>query len=124
MSKGLSIANLRLNVAATGNDIVDEVTLTVEPGRVLGLVGESGSGKTTVGLAVLGHARRGVAIDHGSVSCGGIEVLTLDDGGLEAQLLHHREALAKPDGARGSERACLACRLAGLSPFAQFALSS
>ena len=38
MSKGLSISNLRLNVAATGNDIVDEVTLTVEPGRVLGLV--------------------------------------------------------------------------------------
>ena len=81
VSKGLSITNLRLNVAATGNDIVDEVTLTVEPGRVLGLVGESGSGKTTVGLAVLGHARRGVAIDHGSVSCGGIEVLQLDDEG-------------------------------------------
>ena len=30
------------------------------PGEVLGLVGESGSGKTTVGLAVLGHARKGV----------------------------------------------------------------
>ena len=81
VSNGLAITNLRLNVAATGNDIVDEVTLTVEPGRVLGLVGESGSGKTTVGLAVLGHARRGVAIDHGSVSCGGIDVLQLDDEG-------------------------------------------
>ena len=34
---------------------------------MLGLVGESGSGKTTVGLAVLGHARKGVAIAAGSI---------------------------------------------------------
>jgi len=79
MSDGLIINNLRINVAATGNDIVDEVTLSIEPGRVLGLVGESGSGKTTVGLAVLGHARRGVQIEHGSVVCGELDVLALDD---------------------------------------------
>ncbi|MFM7827298.1 MAG: ATP-binding cassette domain-containing protein [Acidimicrobiaceae bacterium] len=57
-ASGLRIIDLRLNVAATGNDIVDEINLTIEKGRVLGLVGESGSGKTTVGLAVLSHARR------------------------------------------------------------------
>ena len=39
---------------------------TIDPGEVLGLVGESGSGKTTVGLAVLGHARKGVPIASGS----------------------------------------------------------
>ena len=33
---------------------VDGVSLTIAPGRVLGLVGESGSGKTTVGRAVVG----------------------------------------------------------------------
>lgn len=79
MSKGLSIANLRLDVEATGNDIVDEVTLHIQPGRVLGLVGESGSGKTTVGLAVLGHARRGVRIAGGSISIGETEMLTLGE---------------------------------------------
>ena len=67
---GLTIRGLRLNVAATGNDIVDDVDLMVEPGRILGLVGESGSGKTTVGLAVLGHARKGVDIAKGFIACG------------------------------------------------------
>ncbi len=33
---------------------VDGVSLTIAPGRVLGLVGESGSGKTTVGRSVVG----------------------------------------------------------------------
>lgn len=79
MSRGLIINDLRINVALTGNDIVDEVSLVIEPGKVLGLVGESGSGKTTVGLAVLGHARRGVQIDHGSVVCDELDVLALND---------------------------------------------
>lgn len=79
MSKGLRIINLRLNVAATGNDIVDGVNLSIEKGRVLGLVGESGSGKTTVGLAVLSHARRGVEIAHGEIYCVDTEVLGLDN---------------------------------------------
>ncbi|MEN2740635.1 ABC transporter ATP-binding protein [Microbacterium sp. X-17] len=33
---------------------VDDVNLTVEPGKTLGIVGESGSGKTTIGRAILG----------------------------------------------------------------------
>ena len=79
MTKGLRVSNLRLNVSVSGDDIVDEVQFAIEPGKVLALVGESGSGKTTVGLAVLGHARRGVSIAHGHVHCGDTEVLGLDD---------------------------------------------
>lgn len=71
----LAIRNLRLDVAQSGNDIVDEVTLTIARGEMLGLVGESGSGKTTVGLAVLGHARKGVGIHSGTVSIEGTDVL-------------------------------------------------
>lgn len=81
VSNGLQIRGLRLDVEATGNDIVDEVTLSIKPGRVLGLVGESGSGKTTVGLAVLGHTRRGVRFGSGSVLIGDTEVTALDDEG-------------------------------------------
>ena len=73
----LVIDGLRVDVAGDGPDIVDEVNLEIAPGEVVGLVGESGSGKTTVGLAVLGHARKGVRVVQGSVSINGREMLTL-----------------------------------------------
>ncbi len=74
----LSIRDLRLDVAQSGHDIVDEVTLEIRRGEVLGLVGESGSGKTTVGLAVLGHARKGVAVAAGTVTIEGANILELN----------------------------------------------
>jgi peptide/nickel transport system ATP-binding protein len=78
----VSIANLRIEVADTGADIVDQVNLSIAPGEVLGLVGESGSGKTTVGLAVLGHARRGVKLAGGDVMIGEAAMLHLGDVAL------------------------------------------
>ena len=85
----LEVDDLRVDVAATGADIVDEVTLSIRPGEVLGLVGESGSGKTTVGLAVLGHARKGARISGGRVEIGGRSMLTTDVG----ELRRHRGEL-------------------------------
>ena len=78
----VSIENLRINVADSGQDIVDEVTLAIHAGEVLGLVGESGSGKTTVGLAVLGHGRRGVQIASGTITIGDQSILELPDRAL------------------------------------------
>ncbi len=82
MEIALSITDLRIDVAGSGADIVDDVNLTIAPGEVLGLVGESGSGKTTVGLAVLGHARRGVKLARGDVSIGDAAMLALGDVAL------------------------------------------
>lgn len=80
--QAVTIRDLRIEVASSGEDIVDEVNLSIAPGEVLGLVGESGSGKTTVGLSVLGHARRGVKLAGGSVHIGDSSMLELDDKGL------------------------------------------
>jgi peptide/nickel transport system ATP-binding protein len=71
------VEGLRIVLAGTDIDIVDDMSFAIAPGEVLGLVGESGSGKTTVGLALLGHARRGVKIAGGSVQIGEIDVLKL-----------------------------------------------
>lgn len=81
---GLRINGLRLEVEATGHDIVDEVDLHVAPGTILGLVGESGSGKTTVGLAVLAHTRRGVRIASGDVRCADVAMMSLPPEDLRA----------------------------------------
>lgn len=82
MDEAVTIRNLRIEVAETGADIVDEINLTIAPGEVLGLVGESGSGKTTVGLAVLGHARHGVRLARGDVTIGDAAMLSLGDVAL------------------------------------------
>ncbi|UXX83175.1 dipeptide ABC transporter ATP-binding protein [Roseovarius pelagicus] len=50
----VSIENLKIEYALTSGSFtaVDDVTLDVNPGEILGLVGESGAGKSTVGNAV------------------------------------------------------------------------
>jgi peptide/nickel transport system ATP-binding protein len=81
----LEVESLRVDIEGTGVDIVDEVSFSLAAGDVLGLVGESGSGKTTVGLAVLGHTRRGAAIRGGEVRIEGRNILGLSR--LERQSL-------------------------------------
>ncbi|HJZ25390.1 MAG TPA: oligopeptide/dipeptide ABC transporter ATP-binding protein, partial [Streptosporangiaceae bacterium] len=83
----LAVENLRIVMPATRRrpeaDVVDQVSFTVQPGRVLGLVGESGSGKTTVALALLGLVKRGLAIGGGKVLIDGRDILALSEHDLQ-----------------------------------------
>ena len=79
----LVVEDLRIVVAGTGTDVVDEVSFTVQAGEVLGLVGESGSGKTTVALALLGYRRRGLEMAGGRVMLEGRDLLAMSDAELQ-----------------------------------------
>jgi peptide/nickel transport system ATP-binding protein len=78
------VSDLEIRLGASGADVVREVSFAVPAGQVLGLVGESGSGKTTVALALLGHARRGLRITSGQVLLDGVDLLRLSPGDLRA----------------------------------------
>jgi peptide/nickel transport system ATP-binding protein len=80
----LEVQSLRIEVERTGADIVDGISFEIEAGEILGLVGESGSGKSTVGLALLGHTRRGAKIAGGEIRVEGREILRLDAAALRA----------------------------------------
>ena len=77
----VTVRNLRIETTR-GVAVVPDASFEIAPGEVLGVVGESGSGKTTVGLSLLGHARRGLKIAGGSVMLGDRDILTMGDSEL------------------------------------------
>ena len=72
----VDVDRLRVRLAGSTVDVVDDVSFQVRAGELMGLVGESGSGKTTVALALLGHTRRGLEVAGGTVLVGGTEMVT------------------------------------------------
>ncbi len=85
----LQIRNLRIEAtvyppgeAPHDITIVDDVSLKLEKGKVLGLIGESGAGKSTIGLSAMGYGRGGVRITGGEVILNGRDILKGGLGGL------------------------------------------
>ncbi|HXH84271.1 MAG TPA: ABC transporter ATP-binding protein [Candidatus Tectomicrobia bacterium] len=80
----LDVRGLTVEFLSEGGPLraVDEVSLRVDRGEIVGLVGESGAGKSLTSEAILGLIRRPPGRVTGEVWFGGRDLLTLDEGAL------------------------------------------
>ncbi|MEV6983670.1 ATP-binding cassette domain-containing protein [Sphaerisporangium sp. NPDC051017] len=69
----LRVAGLTLGPVGGGRPVLREATLTLAPGRVLGVVGRSGSGKSSLALSLLGRVRPGLERRSGTVRVAGLD---------------------------------------------------
>ncbi|MBB5514329.1 peptide/nickel transport system ATP-binding protein [Rubricella aquisinus] len=77
----LSVRNLTLRIAAT--PILDDVSVDLNAGEVLGIVGESGSGKSMTALAIMGLLPK-QAHASGQIMLEGRDILPLPDRAKQA----------------------------------------
>lgn len=78
----IEVTGLTVELSHSGATIIEDVSLSLEAGEVMGIVGESGSGKSTLALALLAFTRPGARISAGSVAIEGTDLLHLDAAGL------------------------------------------
>lgn len=64
--------------------LVDNVSVSVKQGKVLGLIGESGAGKSTIGLSAMAFGRGGVRLTGGQILLNGRDIRTASAGALRA----------------------------------------
>jgi oligopeptide/dipeptide ABC transporter ATP-binding protein len=78
VSKGplLEVRNLRVEFPTRRGTLVavDDISLSIEPGEVLGVVGESGAGKSMTGAAVIGLLEPPGRIASGEVKLNGLRI--------------------------------------------------
>ena len=77
----LAIDRLRVEIATQRGParVVDDVSLEVWPGEIVGVIGESGSGKTMTALSVLGLMPRRARIAAGEIRLGSDTITHLPD---------------------------------------------
>jgi oligopeptide/dipeptide ABC transporter ATP-binding protein len=82
----LQVRDLTVRYSGAGSPVVavDEVSLDVEAGEVVGLLGESGAGKTTLLLAILGLLPPSARVAGGSIRFRGRELVGLGASELRA----------------------------------------
>ncbi len=76
----LSVNGLSLGLRHHAELLVRDLSLTLEPGEIVGLVGESGSGKTMASLALLGLLPPAVEVRGGEAKLDGMPLLSGSDG--------------------------------------------
>ena len=92
----LAINGLSVLRRADARLLVDDLTLTVRRGEIVGLVGESGSGKSLTALAALGMLPEGLDQVAGSIAVMGVPLASMNSAHLR-DLRRHRIALIFQD---------------------------
>ena len=89
----VKISNLEIDGIAdeTRTRIINNVSLELNRGEVMGLIGESGAGKSTLGLAAMGFTRDGCEIVGGNIMFDGIDLVSATPD-VKRQLLGKRIA--------------------------------
>ncbi|WP_426033705.1 ABC transporter ATP-binding protein [Cypionkella sp. TWP1-2-1b2] len=64
--------------------LVDDVSVSVEQGKVLGLIGESGAGKSTIGLSAMAFARGGARLAGGQILLNGRDIRSASPSDLRS----------------------------------------
>ena len=80
----LTVDNLRIEAARTGEAVVDDVSFDIARGEFLAVVGESGSGKTVAARTVLGLLPPGLRRTGGRIVLDGEDLATLSPKRLRA----------------------------------------
>jgi oligopeptide/dipeptide ABC transporter ATP-binding protein len=88
----LSVRGLKISIPTDQGvaRILDDVGLTLERGRILGVVGESGCGKSTLIRAVMGILPRSASIDAGQIVFEGENLLVFTEQELNQRIRSSR----------------------------------
>lgn len=63
----------------TNQEVVKDISFTLQDGEILGIVGESGSGKTMTALTIAGLLKNNAILDSGSIWLDEVDLLSLSE---------------------------------------------
>jgi peptide/nickel transport system ATP-binding protein len=88
MIPALDVKNLKISIRTDEGvaRVLDDVNVTLERGRIVGVVGESGCGKSTLIRAVMGILPKGAKIDTGEIWFEGENLLTFSENELNERV--------------------------------------
>jgi oligopeptide/dipeptide ABC transporter ATP-binding protein len=88
----LDVRGLRIAIRTDEGiaQVLDDVSVRLERGRILGVVGESGCGKTTLIRAVMGILPRGAAVEAGEIWFEGENLLVFSEHELNTRIRSSR----------------------------------